>query len=125
MPVTLHDGSELPLGREAMLDHDVLDLVENDGHLPLRFLRQALHRIERVREEGKLALVTVQVLTPDVAVSTFQASYSLLDTAGATTFTVPFAWTAVWNKENDDWKWVNSHRSFEAAAAASPPSSLP
>lgn len=55
MSMTLDYGAELPLGGEPVLDDNLLDLIQDDRHLPLRFLRQPLYRIERVGEKQNIA----------------------------------------------------------------------
>jgi hypothetical protein len=55
----------------------------------------------------------VQVLSSDVAVSTMTGTYSSFDKAGVESPKVPYAWTAVWQRQNDRWVVVAGHQSVQ------------
>lgn len=53
----------------------------------------------------------VQVLSSEIAISTTRAKYSNADANGAASDSVPFAFTAVWQRQTGGWRIVNAHQS--------------
>ena len=66
------------------------------------------------RQEFLNRHIIVQVIAPDVAVSTMHANYRNFGPTGTASKTVPMVFTAVWKREGADWRIVDAHESSKS-----------
>jgi hypothetical protein len=93
-------------------------LFSSEGaSLPLEEARAGWLQAAAASSRQSLAdrLTRVQVLSPDIAVSTMTGTYSSFDSAGVETPKTPYAWTAVWQRQDGRWSMVATHQSIQGA----------